>query len=312
MPPSPRAAAGRRLRRQLDRRRAAATASRSPTNTSRPTAPRSARASSLLLSEDACPVAETARVARWLAEQSAGQCGPCVHGLDAIATTRRGARRGVGAGERSRAHRSAWRRSCAVAAPAAIPTAARSLIISALDAFAAEFADHARHGPCEACARAQRSCRCPRHPRSRAAHAEPVVMSMSQRLRVNPIACEAHGMCAELLPERISLDEWGYPIIDERAADAGARSTTPGAPPRPARRSRCCSSAIATDERRGLRLGETWLPFRTATRVRRRSRPRRSSARKSGHAVSRFAGQCAPTRLGVEGVHVRMRPWTRR
>jgi ferredoxin len=34
------------------------------------------------------------------------------------------------------------------------------------------------------------------------------------RLRLNPIACEAHGMCAELLPERISLDEWGYPMID--------------------------------------------------------------------------------------------------
>jgi ferredoxin len=38
---------------------------------------------------------------------------------------------------------------------------------------------------------------------------------MSQRLRLNPIACEAHGMCAELLPERITLDEWGYPLIDE-------------------------------------------------------------------------------------------------
>jgi len=38
----------------------------------------------------------------------------------------------------------------------------------------------------------------------------------AQRVRVNPIACEAHGMCAELLPERISLDEWGYPIVDER------------------------------------------------------------------------------------------------
>jgi ferredoxin len=37
---------------------------------------------------------------------------------------------------------------------------------------------------------------------------------MSRRVRVNPIACEAHGMCAELLPERISLDEWGYPIVD--------------------------------------------------------------------------------------------------
>jgi ferredoxin len=39
---------------------------------------------------------------------------------------------------------------------------------------------------------------------------------MSERLRLNPITCEAHGMCAELLPERITLDEWGYPILDER------------------------------------------------------------------------------------------------
>jgi ferredoxin len=37
---------------------------------------------------------------------------------------------------------------------------------------------------------------------------------VSYRVRVNPIACEAHGMCAELLPERIGLDEWGYPLID--------------------------------------------------------------------------------------------------
>jgi ferredoxin len=39
---------------------------------------------------------------------------------------------------------------------------------------------------------------------------------MSSRLRINWIACEAHGMCAELFPERITLDDWGYPIIDER------------------------------------------------------------------------------------------------
>ncbi len=31
---------------------------------------------------------------------------------------------------------------------------------------------------------------------------------------VNPIACDAHGICAELLPEMIRLDEWGYPIVD--------------------------------------------------------------------------------------------------
>jgi NADH:ubiquinone oxidoreductase subunit F (NADH-binding) len=37
------------------------------------------------LPTSACGIAETARVARWLAGESAGQCGPCVHGLDAIA-----------------------------------------------------------------------------------------------------------------------------------------------------------------------------------------------------------------------------------
>ena len=34
------------------------------------------------------------------------------------------------------------------------------------------------------------------------------------RLRVDPVACDAYGFCAELLPERIALDEWGYPMVD--------------------------------------------------------------------------------------------------
>jgi ferredoxin len=36
------------------------------------------------------------------------------------------------------------------------------------------------------------------------------------KLRVNPIACEGHGICAELLPELIRLDEWGYPVLSDR------------------------------------------------------------------------------------------------
>lgn len=38
---------------------------------------------------------------------------------------------------------------------------------------------------------------------------------MSGKLHVNPIMCEAHGLCAELLPEMVRLDDWGYPILDE-------------------------------------------------------------------------------------------------
>lgn len=36
---------------------------------------------------------------------------------------------------------------------------------------------------------------------------------MSEQLRLDPIACTGHGLCAELFPERIWLDEWGYPVI---------------------------------------------------------------------------------------------------
>jgi ferredoxin len=39
---------------------------------------------------------------------------------------------------------------------------------------------------------------------------------MSRRLTVNPIACTGHGACAELFPERIRLDDWGYPMLDGR------------------------------------------------------------------------------------------------
>lgn len=40
--------------------------------------------------------------------------------------------------------------------------------------------------------------------------------STAHRLAVNPIACTGHGLCAELLPELITLDDWGYPIIADR------------------------------------------------------------------------------------------------
>ena len=33
------------------------------------------------------------------------------------------------------------------------------------------------------------------------------------RLLVNPVLCDAAGYCAELVPELITLDDWGYPIV---------------------------------------------------------------------------------------------------
>jgi ferredoxin len=34
-----------------------------------------------------------------------------------------------------------------------------------------------------------------------------------RKLRVNPILCNGYGYCAEIVPELISLDDWGFPIV---------------------------------------------------------------------------------------------------
>ena len=38
---------------------------------------------------------------------------------------------------------------------------------------------------------------------------------MSIVLRVDAIACDGHGVCTELFPEWIRLDDWGYPIVSD-------------------------------------------------------------------------------------------------
>jgi ferredoxin len=47
------------------------------------------------------------------------------------------------------------------------------------------------------------------------------------KLEVDWTRCDGHGLCAELLPSRIILDEWGFPIIDDsnisRADETAAR-----------------------------------------------------------------------------------------
>ena len=37
------------------------------------------------------------------------------------------------------------------------------------------------------------------------------------RLQVDLIACDGRGLCAEALPELVTLDDWGFPIVDHRA-----------------------------------------------------------------------------------------------
>jgi ferredoxin len=40
---------------------------------------------------------------------------------------------------------------------------------------------------------------------------------VGQSLRIDRIRCDGFGMCAELLPEAIELDDWGYPVVRDGA-----------------------------------------------------------------------------------------------
>ncbi|RTL67839.1 MAG: ferredoxin [Pseudonocardiaceae bacterium] len=64
---------------------------------------------------------------------------------------------------------------------------------------------------------------------------------MVSHLRVDAIACDGHGLCADLLPELVDLDEWGYPIVT-------------GPVPRRLRRS--AAAAVAACPALALRLAE--------------------------------------------------------
>ncbi len=38
-------------------------------------------------------------------------------------------------------------------------------------------------------------------------------MKSQARLRADPIACDGRGLCAEVAPELVALDDWGYPTV---------------------------------------------------------------------------------------------------
>ncbi|MDO0911365.1 ferredoxin [Streptomyces sp. DT2A-34] len=43
---------------------------------------------------------------------------------------------------------------------------------------------------------------------------------MDQRIDIDWTSCEGHGLCAELLPDHITLDEWGYPFVADTPVPA--------------------------------------------------------------------------------------------
>jgi NADH:ubiquinone oxidoreductase subunit F (NADH-binding) len=94
-----------------------------------------------------CGLAESARVTRWLAGQNAGQCGPCVHGLDAIASAMEALVRGDVDGRAAR-YLERWLPMVRGRGACHLPDGVVRFVDSTLRVFAADVADHRRRGPC--------------------------------------------------------------------------------------------------------------------------------------------------------------------
>ena len=95
-----------------------------------------------------CGLAEAARVARYLARESAGQCGPCVHGLASIAgTMERVAQGDADRGDVLRLQR--WFALTRGRGACRHPDGAVANAVSALEAFGDDLEQHLRGRPCE-------------------------------------------------------------------------------------------------------------------------------------------------------------------
>jgi NADH:ubiquinone oxidoreductase subunit F (NADH-binding) len=103
----------------------------------------------VVLPEEACGLVETARVARYLAAESAGQCGPCVNGLAAIAGGL--VRLATGKGD-SRGDLRRWVGAVRGRGACRHPDGAAAFVASALTCFADEVELHLR-GRCSATGR---------------------------------------------------------------------------------------------------------------------------------------------------------------
>jgi NADH:ubiquinone oxidoreductase subunit F (NADH-binding) len=96
----------------------------------------------VVLPKSSCGIHETAAVMRWLADQTAGQCGPCVYGLDAIATATEGLRQGKVHGD-VLARLKRWAGDVEGRGACRYPDGAVRFMRSALETFASDAYAHA-------------------------------------------------------------------------------------------------------------------------------------------------------------------------
>jgi NADH:ubiquinone oxidoreductase subunit F (NADH-binding)/ferredoxin len=152
-----------------------------------------------------CPLGECARVAHYLAAESAGQCGPCKLGLADIS----GALSGLAAGQDGSVALEALRRAAQLVRGRGAchhPDGTARFVLSAIEAFPSDVAEHLIRGTC----------------------GRPVLgllpvgtdAGAATHLEVDWSRCEGHGLCADILRGFVRMDPHGYPLLPREPISA--------------------------------------------------------------------------------------------
>jgi NADH:ubiquinone oxidoreductase subunit F (NADH-binding)/ferredoxin len=151
----------------------------------------------LPLGDVTCPVGEADRVLRYLARESAGQCGPCRLGLPDLARVLGAVADGSATPEAVRAAAAAVRGRGACSHP----DGAGRFALSAVTAFHDDIAVHRRRGGCG----------------RPVLGVLPLPGAAGPTLSVDWARCDGHGLCAHVAPELIQLDANGFPTLPSGA-----------------------------------------------------------------------------------------------
>ncbi|MFI9046696.1 NADH-ubiquinone oxidoreductase-F iron-sulfur binding region domain-containing protein [Streptomyces sp. NPDC053427] len=163
----------------------------------------------LPLPYDTCPAGETVRVARWMAAESAGQCGPCVLGLPALADQLDRAVRG--GGETALQAVQARMRAVEKRGACSHPDGTARFVASALAAFPEEFERHARGFGCGRPVTGALPVTGHQPPPDTAPAPSRSPSPPQERLLVDWTLCRGHGLCADVVPGIVKLGPDGYP-----------------------------------------------------------------------------------------------------
>ncbi|WP_155884742.1 ferredoxin [Actinomadura flavalba] len=141
-----------------------------------------------------CPLGEAARVAAYLAAQSAGQCGPCRLGLPDVVRVMNGLCEGTAGVDELRRAAGIGRGRGACSHP----DGTARFVLSAAEVFADDVELHRAGG----CGRP-----------TFGVLPLPVPDGSEGRVAIDWSRCDGHGLCAYLLPELIQLDRYGFPVV---------------------------------------------------------------------------------------------------